>query len=157
MLIPEKTTAVPNAVFDYWMQRLKPSALCILLLIIRQTLGRSGNETNKKERREVDWISSCQLQEKSNYSRRAITSATEILMKKKLIEVFDERGNLLLSPNERKGKQRLYYGLTKQLLFSSYPVDRGWKKEEDRYNPREKFAEELRKNVTALAQEMRIT
>lgn len=157
MLIPKGTTAVPNAVFDYWLPRLKPSALCILLIIIRQTLGRTKSDKDKKDRREKDWISSFQLQKKCNYSRRSITSAIETLVKRRLINVFDERENPLYTPEERKGKQRLFYGPTPYILKSALPVDKGWIEGVDRHCIKEKIAEELRKNVAALAQKMLIT
>lgn len=160
MLIPNKTTAVPNVVFDFWMKQLKPSALCILLVIIRQTLGRSKNDNNQKDRREKDWISSSQLRDKSGYSGRAISTATEALVRNNLISVFDEMGRILDSPERRKGKQRMFYSLTNGILCSEIPVDKEGKncrKKHKTEKTGENFAESIRKMCATLAKKLRIT
>ena len=109
MLLPN-TTQVPNVVFDIYLNSLKPTELKVLLIVIRQTLGWIQDETSKR-RKERDWISTSQLQQKTGYSRKAISLAIDTLCQKKLIDVFDRRGNLCETPHLRRGKIRLYYRL----------------------------------------------
>jgi hypothetical protein len=137
------TTPVPNSFFDTYVKELKSAELKVLLIVIRQTLGWSDKQGNRKY---IDWISGSQLQAKTGCSRRAITSATDALVKKNLIQILDDKGNVLNNPEKRQGKTRLYYRL-------SSPV-------ENKVNitpASAKFAQEMSKKVTALVQNMRIT
>lgn len=161
MLIPERTTAVPNAVFDYWMPKLKPTALCVLLIIIRQTLGRAKDKEKADDRKEKDWISSSQLQEKTRYSRRALSCATEVLVRNKLIRLFDEQGNILDDPEKRKGRQRMYYAPTRDVLNSSAPAGIIWGERVHtkvrNKKQKEIIAQDLRNKCAGLAIKYRIT
>jgi len=155
MMYPN-TTPVPNSVFDYHLKELQSAELKVLLVIIRQTLGWTDRHS-VLGRKEKDWISNSQLQAKTGSSRRAITSATEALVKKELIDVLDDVGNLLTDPQKRKGKLRLFYRLSHS-LFS--PVDKMGKTSlysvvSDTTSA--KFAQDLSKKSTALAQKLRIT
>ena len=150
------STPVPNLLFDYYLKFLKEAEIKLLPVINRQTLGWESRRS-MHGRKERDWISSSQLVEKTGCSRRAITSAIETLVAKLLIRVYDSGGNLLTHPSERKGKQRLYFCLAPALLM---PVDNR------RINPALSVnhalpcannAEGLRKNITSLAQKLRIT
>jgi hypothetical protein len=139
------TTPVPNVLFDIHVKELKSAELKVLLIIIRQTLGWSDKK-GSNGRKEVDWISGSQLQQKTGCSRRAITSATDTLVKKHLIQILDEKGNCLNSPEQRQGKTKLFYRLYN-------PVD-------NRVNINStsaKFTQEMSKKVTALVQKMHIT
>lgn len=150
------TTPVPNSLFDVHLKKLKSAELKVLLVIIRQTLGWADKlgTTGRKDR---DWIASRQLQEKTGASRRAISSATEILVKKNLIDVLDEAGTTLFEPAMRQGKLRLFYRPSSSFttpvenegIRSLYPLA------SDRTSA--KFAQDLRKKRTALVQKMRIT
>ena len=150
------TTPVPNALFDLHLKELQSTELKVLLVIIRQTL---GWEDRRKVfgRKEMDWISSSQLQNKTGSSQRSISYAIEVLVIKKLIDVLDERGNLLNGPDKRKGKQRLFYRPASMLLV---PVE---KVSINSLNPLNSetscanFAEDFRKKRIALTQKMRIT
>lgn len=150
-----RTTPVPNALFDEWLLKLKSAELKVLMVIIRQTLG--WKEKNCSDRKVADWISGSQLRLKTGSSARAISSAIEALVKKELIEVRDDQNHILTNPDERKGKTRLFYRITvvlspvgdnegKTSAFRFYTADRYAKNTED-----------LRKNVHALAQKLRIT
>jgi hypothetical protein len=108
-------------------------------------------------RKEVDWIANSQLQTLTGCSRRAISSATEALVEKKLIEVLHENGSVLDDPQKRQGKQRLFYRIT--LSFYTAVDNLG---NEGAYLPFSEascanFAQDLSKNVSALAQKMHIT
>ena len=150
------TTAVPNALFDVHLRKLKIAELKVVLVVIRQTLGWSDQHATTK-RKEKDWISNGQLLRKTGCSRRAISYATDVLVSNGLIEVLDICGNALTKPSARKGKIRLYYRLAPTLLVpvdyrgitGEYPVNTA--------HPSAAFAQHLRKEVTALAQSMRIT
>jgi biotin operon repressor len=139
------TTPVPNVLFDVHVKELKSAELKVLLIIVRQTLGWSDKK-GSNGRKEKDWISGSQLQLKTGCSRRAITSATDTLVKKQLIKVLDEKGNSLDNAEQRQGKTKLFYRLYN-------PVD-------NRVNINStsaKFTQEMSKKVTALVQKMHIT
>ncbi|MFA6924784.1 MAG: replication protein, partial [Bacteroidales bacterium] len=89
-----KTTPVPNVVLDSYLKNFKIAELKVLLVIIRQTLGWEDKKT-KSERKEIDWISSSQLYLKTGSSKRAINEAIQSLVKKNLIAVFSQNGELL--------------------------------------------------------------
>lgn len=101
------TTPVPNGLFDEHLATLKPAELKLLLIIIRQTWGWKDERTGK--RKQIDWISGSQLRGKTGCSKRAISQATAQLIKSGLIDVIGERGVQLKTPEERKGKLRLFY------------------------------------------------
>lgn len=100
---------MPNEVFDEYLKELKGIELKLLLIIIRQTIGWQNKNGSRKE---SDWISSSQLISKTGSSTRAITSATDVLVSRKLIAVFSDAGERLDTPEKRKGKKRLYYRLS---------------------------------------------
>lgn len=142
------TTPVPNRVFDEYLKELKIAEVKVLLVIIRQTLGwRKGS----------DWISSSQLVAKTGCSQRAIVSAVQTLTEKNIISVMGENGKVLNTPEERKGKRQLFYALSACLLnpVQSFEKDRG--KELEKQSTCANIASDLRKNINALAQNMRIT
>ena len=146
---PPPTTPVPNVIFDRYLRDLNLAELKVLLVVIRQTLG-WADRRGRYGRKETDWISGSQLREKTGSSERAITSAIEILVKKRLIEVHDERGHTLSYSKDRQGKTRLYYSLHPSVFN---PVDKPL------ISPltSAKFAEDFRKNYGTLLQKMRIT
>lgn len=150
------TTPVPNALFDIYLSELQSAELKVLLIVIRQTLGWSDRRT-QLGRKERDWISNSQLQAKTGASRRAISSAIEVLVSKGIIEVLDEYGNLLLLPSLRKGKQRLYYRASPHIISGGDTVGK-----RSEYNPtinpaNATIALGLRKEVSALVQKLHIT
>ena len=106
-MIPNRSTPVPNIIFDHYLPILKAAELTLLLVIIRQTLG--WEDSRKQRRKYFDWISGSQLREKTGYSRKAISTALEGLVSHKLVRVHDEYGRVLATAEERQGKLRLFY------------------------------------------------
>ncbi len=140
-----KTTPVPNAVFEY-IPSLSEAELKLYLIILRQTLGwKTG--TNK-QRKVYDWISASQFHSKTGLSRRAVGTAVRSLTYRNLILVADEHGKVLHTPNDRKGKTRLYYRIA---------VDNTGDKAEDNESTCANFSPEISKMVSALAQKMLCT
>jgi hypothetical protein len=148
-MMQTSTTPVPNSLFDFHLKNLKSAELKVLLIVIRQTLGWS-DKREVNGRKERDWIAGSQLQSKTGCSRRALSSATDALIKKCLIQILDEKGNILENPEKRQGKTKLYYRLDLRMY---YPVE----KEVSIKPTSAKFAKDMSKKVTALVQKMRIT
>ena len=150
------STPVPNTVFDVHLKELKLAELKVLLIIIRQTLGWEDKKT-RSERKELDWISNSQLAFKTGSSKRAINDAIHVLTEKKLIEVLSQTGDLLDTPEKRKGQQKLFYRPT-NAIFSA--VDNEGKTSGQAcitHPPNANFAENLRKKMHELTQKMRCT
>ena len=143
------TPPVPNIFFDNYLKELKSAELKVLLVVIRQTLG-WADKYGIQGRKEMDWISGGQLQQKTGNSKRAITSAIDILVKKNLIHVLDHKGNILDNPEKRQGKTKLFYRLTNAMY---YPVENNV----DINSTNAKIAEDIGKKVTSLVHKMQIT
>jgi len=153
---PNRTTPVPNELFDVFLKDLKTTELKILLIIIRQTLG-WVNKLGSGGRKSRDWISTRQLQRKTGTSRRAISSGLIGLVKNGLIRITDERGCYLDDADQRKGKIKLFYELT---LISEATVNNLGKttlKQLITSQTNAEFAQDISKNVNDLAQKIRIT
>lgn len=101
------TTPVPNVFFDAHLKSLNPVELKLLLLIIRQTWGWKDPKTGLRKKR--DWIAGTQIRERTGCSKRALTDAVANLIRTGLIEVSGEKGLILRTPADRKGKMRLFY------------------------------------------------
>lgn len=104
----EQTTPVPNRLFDLDLVSLKEVELKVLLIIIRKTLG-WVETANRKQRKQIARISIAAFVMNTGCSKRGISGAIEALVGKRLIIVFDEDGQRLLHPEERKGKYHLYF------------------------------------------------
>jgi hypothetical protein len=115
-MTPAEYTPVPNIILDEYLRQLKPTEMTVLLVIVRQTLGWMDPRTRR--RKHMDWISGSQLQEKTGYSRKAISGALEGLSQKGIIRVTDGHLRILDTPKERQGKTRLYYSLRSVHLLS---------------------------------------
>lgn len=150
------TTSVPNVVFDLYLKDLNLAELKVLLVIIRQTLGWKDKQT-KSERKESDWISGSQLALKTGASKRAINNAIRILVEKKLIDVLDEAGNLLDSPEKRKGQQKLFFRLASANFASVENKGRACLNSPNSDLANAKSNADLRKKIQDLAQKMRNT
>jgi biotin operon repressor len=144
-----RTTPVPNVIFDVYLKDLSSAELKVLLVVIRQTLG-WADRRGMYGRKETDWISGSQLRQKTGSSKRAITSAIDLLVRRRIIEVEDDRGHTLNHPLERKGKTRLYYRLNLSIYTA---VDNYVNNELTNAN----FALDFSKKCTELVQKMRIT
>lgn len=150
------TTPVPNAVFDVHLRELKLAELKVLLVIIRHTLGWEDKRT-KSERKELDWISNSQLALKTGCSARAINEAIQALVGKQLIDVLSYNGQILDTPEKRRGQQRLLYRPASAIFTLAENV---WSKGlhqriSDPANAN--FAVDLRRKVQELTQNMHIT
>ena len=143
------TTPVPNVILDIYLKELNSAELKVLLIVIRQTLG-WADRRGMFGRKETDWISGSQLRQKTGSSKRAITTAIDLLVRKKIIEILDEWGNVLEYPEERRGKTKLYYRLHSSVYNQ---VEKPVISDPTSAN----FALDLREKCTELVQKMRIT
>lgn len=148
-MMQTSTTPVPNMFFDIYLKELKSAELKVLLVVIRQTLG-WADRRGMFGRKETDWISGSQLKQKTGSSKRAITSAIDALVRKTLIEILDEKGNILDNPEKRQGKTKLFYRL-KNTVYN--PVENMM----ETSPAKAKYAEDFSKKVSALVQKMHIT
>lgn len=150
------TTPVPNALFDVHLKDLKLAEIKVLLIIIRQTLGWEDKRT-KSERKEIDWISNSQLALKTGCSQRAINEAIQALVQKKLIAVLSFQGEILDTPEKRRGQQKLFYRPANALF--AVVENKGNKLEQCSTTSitNANFVSDLRKKVQELTQNMRIT
>lgn len=69
-LIPN-TSAIPNVLFDYWMDKLSPAEFKVLMCIARKTYG---------WHKDVDKISIKQIEKMTGLSRKGIIKNIEVLM-----------------------------------------------------------------------------
>jgi len=114
--IPGGATFIPNRLLDEVMPQLKDTEWRVLLVICRQTLGRVERDGS---RRKSDWLSQSQLKEKTGRASEAVSRAIDILVRKALIEVCDESGEILLSAQSRRASHgRLFFRLSPRLLRS---------------------------------------
>ena len=155
-MLHQKTTPVPNVLFDAYLKYLNCVEIKLLLIIIRKTLGWKDIKA-LHGRKEQDWISNCQLRELTGCSRRALSSATEELINKNLIEVLEAKGSLLKHPQRRQGKKRMYYRLSPDFASSVDKVGNTGVQPEHSENTCAISAQELKKSQRELAQKMRIT
>jgi hypothetical protein len=100
-------TPIPNTLFDKYLCQLKPTETIVLLTIFRQTNGWVDQYGKRKSR---DWITHSQFMKKTGLSDKTVTKAIDGLIEKRLIKATDIQGNLLMRPEERRGKPRIFYG-----------------------------------------------
>ena len=115
----KRTTQVPNEVMDVLMKQLPSSKFRDLLLVIRRTYG-ILQKGSKHKRVQRAWISQKLFSICCNISGRAVSTAIENLVQKKLIDVSDFHGNLLNTKIKRRGKPRLYFTSRLRLEPSSF-------------------------------------
>lgn len=106
-MIRDNFTPTPNILFDTLLKELNNSELKILLIIIRQTDGWIDKKTGRRKDR--DRITYSQFIKKTGISRRIISNTINSLYQKKLITIIDSSGNVLNTPEQRKGKTNIYY------------------------------------------------
>ena len=107
-------TALPNALIDEVMPRLKDTEWRLLCVIARQTLGWVDKNGKRKAR---DWMSQSQLIAKTGRSSAAISAALDVLVRENLIECQDETGEPLPTPEQRRQHRgRVYFGLSPQRM-----------------------------------------
>lgn len=150
------TTSVPNYLFDFLLPQLSIAEVKVLMVIIRQTIGWK-DEKSTDGRKYRDWISSSQLQSKTGCSRRAISTAINHLVQKGIIVVSGTDRNVLLQPEERKGKSRLYFQLKNTCLDTVEKMGITTGITQDNSSTNAKNALYLRKEITKLGQYLHIT
>ena len=110
--IQPNTTQIPHLIIREWLPRLKDVELRVLLIVADQTLGWIEDQATGR-RKEKDWISHYQLQQKTGRSERAISSAVKVLVEKHgIIQAYNEGGFELNKAEERRKEGfRIYYRL----------------------------------------------
>lgn len=99
----------PNVVIDEVMVRLRDTELRILLIIIRETLGRSDSEGGRLKRA---WLSQAYLKKRTGRQSEAISKAIDVLCQSGLIQVYDSLGRPLSSRRSRRfNRGRLRFSL----------------------------------------------
>ena len=102
-------TPLPNDFIDRIMPTLKDTEWRLLCVIARQTLGWRQGERERKER---DWLTHSQLQERTGRASEALCRALDSLVRKGLVEAYDDRGTRLdTSAARRRSTGRLFYRL----------------------------------------------
>jgi hypothetical protein len=95
-------TPVPNTLIDHLLPDLKDTELRVLLVVLRQTVGRGGKP--------ADWLSHRQLKARTGRASEAIAAAVDALVRGGCLLVTDSAGLPLSTPAERRRYQgKLYY------------------------------------------------
>ena len=101
-------TSFPNALLDHIMPTLSGSEWQLLCVIIRQTQG--WHDPHTGGRKKSDWLSHQQLKARTGRGSDAVCHAIETLVRRGHIEVKDEQGHVLATPQERRRNgSRLFY------------------------------------------------
>lgn len=107
-------TAFPNALIDGVMPTLKDTEWRLICVIVRQTLGWSDGRGKRKER---DWLTQRQLMKRTGRNSAALSGALDALVRRRLVDAWDETGEPLLTPQERRRyRGRIYFGLCRNVL-----------------------------------------
>ena len=107
------TTPFPNFLLDRVMPRLRDTEWRILTVIVRQTLGWSIGDGQRKA---FDWLSHAQLKRRTGRSSAPISRAIDVLVRSGLIVVRDSFGVELQSANERRrSRSYLSFAVSPQL------------------------------------------
>ena len=102
-------TAFPNVLLDTLMPTLKDTEWRLLCVIVRQTIGWSEGNGQRKQR---DWLTQRQLSARTGRNSAALSAAIDTLVCRSLIHTWTEAGELLMTRQERRRYQgRLYFGL----------------------------------------------
>lgn len=108
-------TPLPNIFIDHAMPHLTDTEWRLLCVITRATLGWAQTRGESDERKSRDWLTHNQLIARTGRSSEAVSRALRTLVKWHLVEVQNERGELLLTPQERRRNGgKLFYGLHAQ-------------------------------------------
>ncbi|WP_394796298.1 hypothetical protein [Armatimonas sp.] len=109
--------SIPSAILDRWMPKLKDTELRVLLLVARQTIGRSGKE--------VDWLAHSQLRKRTGRASEAVSAAVDSLIQKGLLEVVTLTGERLPTPEARRFHRGiLLYRLSSMVDKADRAVDK---------------------------------
>lgn len=111
--ISEPFTPIPSVLIDRVMPTLKDTEWRLICVIVRQTLGWSQNGKRKQR----DWLSQRQLMARTGRNSAALSAALDVLVRRRLVNAWDDAGELLLTSQARRKHQgRIYYGLCEQAL-----------------------------------------
>ena len=114
-------TLFPHTLFDQIMPTVSGTQWQLLCVIIRQTQGWFDPQTGGRKTR--DWLSHSQLRRRTGRGSDAICRAVDALVRKELIEVRDEQGQVLATAQQRqRSYSRLYYSLAEQVLDHFQPA-----------------------------------
>ncbi len=98
-------TPVPNTLLDDLLPTLKDTELRVLLVVLRETAGRSDKPR--------DWLAHSQLKGRTGRASEAVSAALAVLVRSRLLVITDAAGNPLVSPAARRAHRgRLYYRLS---------------------------------------------
>jgi hypothetical protein len=119
-------TQIPNIIIDEWMKILSDVEFRVVMIIARQTYGWIEDRGTGR-RKEKDWISQSQLEQKTFRGRSSISKALKNLIENlKIVEAYNEAGEALDTTKKRGacGSKIFYRINTKEqqgLLFPTYP------------------------------------
>ena len=109
--LPESFVPVPAVYLDAVMPTLSDPEWRVLCVVIRQTLGWTG-EPGSSSRKGRDWITQSQFRQRTGKSRDAISLAISSLVRRGLIVVESREGAPLPSARSRQNnRDRLYFRL----------------------------------------------
>ena len=107
-------TAFPNAFIDALMPTLKDTEWRLLCVIVRQTIGWSEGNGQRKQR---DWLTQRQLMARTGRNSAALSAAIDVLVCRNLIQTWNQEGELLMTAHERRRyRGRVYFGLCHETL-----------------------------------------
>ena len=119
------TTPTPNWLYNGEMKKMTDTELRVVLVVTRKTLGWEENPETGMRKIE-DWISHKQLIEQTGKSSRAISMATDNCVRMGWIETRNKKGEILITPTERR-RRKIYYRLgsifTNKLSTANSRVD----------------------------------
>ncbi|MCW3053457.1 MAG: Bacteriophage replication protein, partial [Chthonomonadales bacterium] len=98
--IPPQSTPFPNAFIDTIMPTLRDTEWRLLCIIVRQTLG--WHERESMSRKQQDWLTQRQLMRRTGRASAAVSHAIDALVRRNLIDVVTETGEILQTPQERQ-------------------------------------------------------
>ena len=108
--VPVPTTPFPSHLLDEVMPTLTDTQWRLLCVIVRATLGWQGEGAG--ERKQQDWLTHGQLKVRTGRSSEAVCRSLDALVQQGLIEVRNEAGMLLSTPQQRRGcLGKLFFGL----------------------------------------------
>jgi len=108
------STQIPNEIINGYLPTLSEADLKVLIIVARQTLGWIADPVTGM-RKEEDSISFQDLMKKTGLSQWGITKALKKLTEKDLIQVRDEDGKILDTPDKRRTagrcRKKIFYRL----------------------------------------------
>ena len=108
--VPVPTTPFPSHLLDEVMPTLTDTQWRLLCVIVRATLGWQG--AGEGERKQQDWLTHGQLKARTGRSSEAVCRSLDALVQRGLVEVCNEAGILLSTPQQRRGcLGKLFFGL----------------------------------------------